>query len=331
MSAEFLIPLLAADAAKPLTLTEIVNCPTSWALLLGVIGLWMMMGGSVLSVLWDILIAPFSAKTDPAPAAVAPPRYRKTIGGLLLIISLGLFGADLPWLSNPMAQSVFWLMAAVTLVSGIGCITAQSPVYSALWFAMSLLGTAGLFFLEGAQFLAVATIVVYAGAIVVTFLFVLMLAQPEGHASYDRISWGWFPRAASVVVAGAIVAMLTLTLGGLKNQAASAGRELSAREAMAQAAAKKSAAETKRLEKETTEVVKPVPAPTAPANDILHPQHMARLGGYLFTRHLISIEVAGTLLLAALVGAVAIAIQGKQRDRVDEALSAAIPRTGAGS
>ena len=58
-----------------------------------------------------------------------------------------------------------------------------------------------------------------------------------------------------------------------------------------------------------------------PQNDVLTEHHMARLGGYLFTRHLISIEVAGTLLLAALVGAVAIAIQGKQRDRVDEALS----------
>ena len=41
----------------------------------------------------------------------------------------------------------------------------------------------------GAQFLAVATVVVYAGAILVTFLFVLMLAQPEGKAAYDRVSW----------------------------------------------------------------------------------------------------------------------------------------------
>ena len=54
---------------------------------------------------------------------------------------------------------------------------------------MSLLGTAGLFLFQGAQFLGVATIVVYAGAILVTFLFVLMLAQPEGHAFYDRVSW----------------------------------------------------------------------------------------------------------------------------------------------
>jgi NADH-quinone oxidoreductase subunit J len=272
-------------------LWKIAQCPTAWALLLSVIGLALML-----------------------PQAV---RHGKTIGGLLLVIALGLFGADLPWLANPLAQGVFWSMSAVALIAAIGCITAQSPVYSALWFALSLMGTAGLFFQGGAQFLAVATIVVYAGAIVVTFLFVLMLAQPEGHASYDRITWGWFPRVISVLVAGAIVAMLTLVLGGLKDQAVAEGRELAARAKIAAADARQPAATDK-------------PAisadPQSPVNDVLNPNHMARLGGYLFTRHLISIEVAGTLLLAALVGAVAIAIQGKQRDRVEEAIT-----TGAGA
>ena len=59
-------------------------------------------------------------------------------------------------------------------------VTFRNPVYCAIWFGLSLLGTAGLFLFHGAQFLAVATVVVYAGAILVTFLFVLMLAQPEG-------------------------------------------------------------------------------------------------------------------------------------------------------
>ncbi|QDU27106.1 NADH-quinone oxidoreductase subunit J [Anatilimnocola aggregata] len=275
--------LAAVDVAK-LTIADIVRCPTTWGLVLSAIGLWLIL-----------------------PRAV---RHGKTIGGLLLIISLGLFGADLPWLANPAAQGVFWLVAVTTLVSAVGCITAQSPVYSALWFAMSLVGTSGLFFIDGAQFLAVATIVVYAGAIVVTFLFVLMLAQPEGHAPYDRISWGWFPRAISVFVAGCLVAMLTLALSGLKTQAVAEGKAMEARAVAAATAAKNNPEE------------KTVSAPLAQQpNDILNPNHMARLGGYLFTRHLISLEVAGTLLLAALVGAVAIAIQGKQRDRVEEALS----------
>ena len=290
-------------ATESLTVSAILKCPTTWGLVLGCLGLWMMMGLRSLTTITSLLGSGNPPTESPAP------RYGRTFGGLLLIISLGLFGADLPWLANPAAQGVFWLMAAVTLVSAIGCITAQSPVYSALWFAMSLLGTAGMFFLQGAQFLAVATIVVYAGAIVVTFLFVLMLAQPEGHAAYDRISWGWFPRTFSVIAAGAIVAMLTLLLGGLKDQAVAAGRNINAREALASAEAKKS---------DKAEVTPALPKET---NDVLNSQHMARLGGYLFSRHLISIEVAGTLLLAALVGAVAIAIQGKQRDRVEEALT----------
>jgi NADH-quinone oxidoreductase subunit J len=281
--------LIAASDVSKLTLGEIVKCPSAWAMVLAVIGLWLLL-----------------------PQAI---KHGKTIGGLLLVISLGLFGADLPWLANPLAQGVFWLMASVTLVAAVGCIMAQSPVYSALWFALSLLGTSGLFFLDGAQFLAVATIVVYAGAIVVTFLFVLMLAQPEGHASYDRISWGWFPRTISVLVAGAIVAMLTMLLGGLKDQAAVEGREMSAR-AVQMTAEAQSAAVT-----EKAPVIKAVPQGSV--NDVLNEHHMARLGGYLFTRHLVSIEVAGTLLLAALVGAVAIAIQGKQRDRVEEAITGA--------
>lgn len=278
---------LAAVDVKQLTVADIVRCPTTWALVLSAIGLWLML-----------------------PRAV---RHGKTIGGLLLVISLGLFGADLPWLANPAAQGVFWLVAITTLVAAVGCVTAQSPVYSALWFAMSLIGTAGLFFIDGAQFLSVATIVVYAGAIVVTFLFVLMLAQPEGHAAYDRISWGWFPRTISVLVAGLLVAMLTLALGGLKAQAVAEGKVMAA-----QAEVEAKAAKSKSADPAEKSIAA---APRQRPNDILNPNHMARLGGYLFSRHLISLEVAGTLLLAALVGAVAIAIQGKQRDRVEEALS----------
>ena len=295
-----------ADATKP-KWREIAECPTAWGLFLGVIGLWLMLPQAIRI---RSLLRTFVLGND---LSAPPVRHGKTVGGVLLLLALGLIGADLPWLANPAAQGVFWAMATITLVAAIGCITAQSPVYSALWFAMSLMGTSGLFFLEGAQFLSVATIVVYAGAIVVTFLFVLMLAQPEGHAAYDRITWGWFPRTISVLVAGSIVAMLTLVLGGLKDQAKAEGRDIEARAAIVAARDAAKTGDEKSLALKT-----PL---KGPKNDILTEHHMARLGGYLFTRHLISIEVAGTLLLAALVGAVAIAIQGKQRDRVEEALS----------
>jgi NADH-quinone oxidoreductase subunit J len=177
----------------------------------------------------------------------------------------------------------------------VATISSRSPVYCAIWFALSLLGTAGLYLFQGAQFLGVATIVVYAGAIVVTFLFVIMLAQPEGQAQYDRISWGWFPKVFGVVAAGALLGILTFMLGDLK-QAARAPKSVEG----------------------TVQTTTPLQA----ANGVLNERHMATLGGNLFAEHLLSVEVAGTLLLAALVGAIAIAIYGKPRlaERIEEAL-----------
>ena len=59
-------------------------------------------------------------------------------------------------------------------------ITNRNPVYSALWFALATLSVCGLFLLQSAPFLAAATVIVYAGAIIVTFMFVIMLAQQSG-------------------------------------------------------------------------------------------------------------------------------------------------------
>jgi len=135
-------------------------------------------------------------------------------------------------------------------------------------------------FFQGAQFLGVATVVVYAGAIVVMFLFVVMLAQPEGHDSYDRITWGWYTKPVSAVLGAAMVSTLAFTLFAM-DRAAMEG------------------------------------LPTR-AGQVLHTAHMARFGGVLFGQHLLSVELAGTLLLVALVAAIAIMIHG--RDPVIPAL-----------
>ncbi|MEX2175200.1 MAG: NADH-quinone oxidoreductase subunit J [Pirellulaceae bacterium] len=255
-------------AAQVPSWQEALACPSFWAIAIGALAVWVLL-----------------------PNRIA---YGKTLGGALAIISAGLFASDWPLLGDWTSQAVFWLLAAITLGAAICTICSRSPVYSAIWFALSLLGTAGLFFYQGAQFLGVATIVVYAGAIVVTFLFVIMLAQPEGHSDYDRISWGWFPKTFSVLAAATFVGLLTLLLGNLKQESANVPA------ATAQQAAERLHA----------------------TGGILTEQHMAHLGRHLFSTHLISVELAGTLLLAALVGAVAIAIQGKPRldTRIEEAL-----------
>jgi NADH-quinone oxidoreductase subunit J len=269
-----------------LDIKEICTCRSFWALLVGGAGLWFALPQRI--------------------------RFGKVIGGVLGIIALGLFASDWPMLVSWTDQGVFWLLAAITILAAVATISAQSPVYSAIWFALSLLGTAGLFFFNGAEFLGVATVVVYAGAIVVTFLFVIMLASPEGHSSYDRLSWGWFARTASVFAAAVIVGILTMLLGGLKEQAAVKQRDLAV------------AADQPVMPRAATRTTK------QPPKQVIFGEkdHMANLGRVLFSQHLVSIEVAGTLLLAALVGAVSIAIHGKRRleTQVEEALRHDIDR-----
>ncbi|HUY91526.1 MAG TPA: NADH-quinone oxidoreductase subunit J [Pirellulales bacterium] len=215
----------------------------------------------------------------------------RRIGALLAAVALGLFAFAVVRFDSQhkISEAVFLLLAATTIVSALGAVTLRSPVYCAIWFALTLLGTAGLFLYQGAQFLGVATVVVYAGAILVTFLFVLMLAQPKGLTPYDRVSWeGMLSAATGAVLVGLLSAIIFAPV-----PAGRADDELSGISVDRIAAADREA-------------------------EILSPQHMAHLGGQLFSRHLIAVEVAGTLLLAALVGAVAIAAQGKRTAGYEE-------------
>src|SRR5207253_1341189 len=70
---------------------------------------------------------------------------------------------------------VFAVSAAVIVAGAIGVIAARNPVHSALMLVMTLFGIAVLFVEQSADFLAVVQVIVYAGAIVVLFLFVIML------------------------------------------------------------------------------------------------------------------------------------------------------------
>ncbi len=207
-------------------------------------------------------------------------------GVVLTAVALGLGASLLQPLGGWTADGLFYLLAGVTVVAALATITFRNPVYCAIWFGMTLSGTAGLFLFTGAQFLAVATLVVYAGAILVTFLFVLMLAQPEGDAPYDRRSW---EAMLSATTGAILVGILTMTL-----------------------------AESFPAGPRTRPQAGPPPPPAAAAalaRGILSPQHVAHVGGELFGRHLIAVEVAGTLLLAALVGAAVIVAQGHAAGR----------------
>jgi len=73
------------------------------------------------------------------------------------------------------ALVLFWAFAGLALASALACITRRSPVASALWLVVTLFALAALFVLLDAQFIAVLQLLVYAGAIMVLFLFVIMV------------------------------------------------------------------------------------------------------------------------------------------------------------
>ena len=107
---------------------------------------------------------------------------------------------------------LFYCFSAIAIVTGTMLITQRNPVHAALTFAMVVLSTCGLFLLQAAPFLMAATIIVYAGAIVVTFLFVIMLAQQTGWSDADRRSREPFiATVAGFVLVGALLYLLQKT------------------------------------------------------------------------------------------------------------------------
>ena len=75
---------------------------------------------------------------------------------------------------NP-EQILFFLFGAVSLIGAISVISFRHPIYSALSLVVTFFAQAGLFVLLGAHFVAAVQVIVYAGAIMVLFLFVIML------------------------------------------------------------------------------------------------------------------------------------------------------------
>jgi NADH-quinone oxidoreductase subunit J len=71
--------------------------------------------------------------------------------------------------------TLFWIFGGMAMAGGLLCITRKSPVVSALWLVVTLFALAAMYVLLDAQFIAALQVLVYAGAIMVLFLFVIML------------------------------------------------------------------------------------------------------------------------------------------------------------
>ncbi len=188
------------------------------------------------------------------------------VGLVLLAAALGvLLAAAIELFDNHGGWSVFAICAAVGLFGAVRVITHPKPVYSALYFVLLVVAVTGLLVLMQAEFLAAALVIIYAGAILVTYVFVIMLAQQSRPAVYDTHArepfWG--------VLAG--FALLTALAGNFELFQADDDRSL-----------------TTVLTRDAAGTVEAVGVP-------------------LLTEYVIAVQLAGLLLLAAMVGAIAIA------------------------
>jgi NADH-quinone oxidoreductase subunit J len=109
-------------------------------------------------------------------------------------------------MAQQLQQGLFLVLAAVAVVAAFGVIFNRNTVYSALSLLVNFSALAVLYLMLNAQFIAIVQVVVYAGAIVVLFLFVVMLLGGRGQVWVES----WFTWRTAFIVAAAVV-LLTLT------------------------------------------------------------------------------------------------------------------------
>ena len=84
---------------------------------------------------------------------------------------------------------IFWFLTALALVSALMVLLSKNPVYSVLWLIAVFFAISGHYILLNAQFLAIVNMIVYAGAIMVLFLFVIMLMNLDKETEPQKDIW----------------------------------------------------------------------------------------------------------------------------------------------
>ncbi len=107
--------------------------------------------------------------------------------------------------------AIFYFFAAILVFAGLRVITARNPVHAALYLVLAFFTAAGLWLLLEAEFLAITLVLVYVGAVMVLFLFVVMMLD----INLDRLRegfWDYLPLAGFVAVL--LMIEMALILGG---------------------------------------------------------------------------------------------------------------------
>jgi NADH-quinone oxidoreductase subunit J len=177
---------------------------------------------------------------------------------------------------------LFYLFSVVLLFAAFRVITARNPVYAALFLVLTFFQAAGIWILLKAEFLAISLVLVYVGAVMVLFLFVVMMLDVNVDALRQGF-WKHFPLAATI---GALIAleMAAVLMGGFRP-----AEEPRVAPGMAQAAAAG-----------------------------VQYSNTKELGKLLYTEYLYPLEIAAVILLVAIIAAIALTLrQRKDSKHID--------------
>ena len=183
------------------------------------------------------------------------------------------------------AALCFYLFAAVAVASGVMVVTARNPVHAVLFLILAFFNAAGLFVLLGAEFLAMALVVVYVGAVAVLFLFVVMMLD----VNFQQLREG----AARYMSVGALIGLALLAEIGLVLGGAFIGNV------------------------SLTGATLPMPPPDQVENT-------RALGRVLYTDMFALFQIAGLVLLVAMIGAIVLTLRsrpGVRRQKIAEQLA----------
>jgi NADH-quinone oxidoreductase subunit J len=123
-------------------------------------------------------------------------------------------------------QILFWFLSALALTGALMMVTGKNPVYSVLWLIVVFFAISGHYILLNAQFLAIVNLIVYAGAIMVLFLFVIMLMNLNADNEPQKNKWLKF---AGLIAGGSLLLILVGALRQsdvLRTQALLTGGEI---------------------------------------------------------------------------------------------------------
>ena len=167
----------------------------------------------------------------------------------------------------------FYIFAIVAVASAVMVITSRNPVHSVLYLILCFFNAAGLFILLGAEFLAMILVVVYVGAVMVLFLFVVMMLDID-FAELRQGMLNYVPVGGTVGLILLVELLLALGTWVISPQA---GRILA--------------------------------APTPPLASLTNTE---ALGEILYTKYVYFFQAAGLVLLVAMIGAIVLTLRHKE-------------------